>query len=206
MLPEASLDRSIAGWLVAELLPDSPGFAPFRGNTMAYAPTDRRTSMAERRAARQVRAREKARARTAERRQREQQLEDLATAWFEAEDEIADKESAAEEKIRKYTEKVRGEVQKETGKLREQMTDVVAKMLALTGVRSVAERLGIAEAVVREIKASLGDVASAPADSGSPSPTAPATAPSPSSSVPQPSPVLTVETATAVEGAATLPR
>ncbi|MGA5124396.1 hypothetical protein ACPCAG_13955 [Streptomyces pseudogriseolus] len=136
--------------------------------------------MAERRTTRQLKAREKARARTAERRQREQQLEDLATAWFEAEDEIADKESAAEEKIRKYTEKVRGEAEKETGKLREQMNDVVGKMLALTGVRSVAERLGVPEAVVREIKASLDGAASAPASAGSPSSPTPVVAPSPS--------------------------
>lgn len=112
--------------------------------------------MAERRTTRQLKAREKARARTAERRQREQQLEDLATAWFEAEDEIANKESAAEEKIRKYTEKVRGEVEKETGKLREQMNDVVGKMLALTGVRSVAERLGVPEAAVTRDQGVLG--------------------------------------------------
>lgn len=148
--------------------------------------------MAERRTTRQLKAREKARARTAERRQREQQLEDLATAWFEAEDEIADKESAAEEKIRKYTEKVRGGVEKETGKLRERMNDVVGKMLALTGVRSVAERLGVPEAVVREIKASLDGAASAPASAGSPSSPMPVVAPSPS--VPSPSPVPAVET------------
>ncbi|MEU4260244.1 hypothetical protein AB0B42_29125 [Streptomyces fradiae] len=148
--------------------------------------------MAERRTTRQLKAREKARARTAERRQREQQLEDLATAWFEAEDEIADKESAAEEKIRKYTEKVRGEAEKETGKLRERMNDVVGKMLALTGVRSVAERLGVPEAVVREIKASLDGAASAPASAGSPSSPMPVVAPSPS--VPSPSPVPAVET------------
>lgn len=160
--------------------------------------------MAERRATRQLKAREKARARTAELRQREQQLEDLATTWFEAEDEIADKESAAEEKIRKYTEKVRGEVEKETGKLREQMGDVVGKMLALTGVRSVAERLGVAEAVVREIKASLDGAASAPADAGSPSATAPAVPPSPSPSVPPPSPVPAVETSAPAEGSAAL--
>ena len=139
-----------------------------------------RASMAERRTTRQLKAREKARARTAERRQREQQLEDLATAWFEAEDEIADRKSAAEEKIRKYTEKVRGEVEKETGKLRDQMNDVVGKMLALTGVRSVAERLGVPEAVVREIKASLDCAASAPASAGSLSSPAPVVAPSPS--------------------------
>ncbi|CAL9556086.1 hypothetical protein [Streptomyces sp. enrichment culture] len=148
--------------------------------------------MAERRTTRQLKAREKARARTAERRQREQQLEDLATAWFEAEDEIADKESAAEEKIRKYTEKVRGEAEKETGKLRERMNDVVGKMLALTGVRSVAERLGVPEAVVREIKASLDGAASALASAGSPSSPMPVVAPSPS--VPSPSPVPAVET------------
>jgi hypothetical protein len=151
-----------------------------------------RAPMAERRTTRQLKAREKARARTAERRQREQQLEDLATAWFEAEDEIADKDSAAEEKIRKYTEKVRGEVEKETGKLREQMNDVVGKMLALTGVRSVAERLGVPEAVVREIKATLDGAASAPASAGSPSSPSPVVAPSPL--VPPPSPVPAVET------------
>ncbi|MEV5338364.1 hypothetical protein AB0K93_07735 [Streptomyces sp. NPDC052676] len=162
--------------------------------------------MAERRATRQLKAREKARARTAERRQREQQLEDLATAWFEAEDEIADKESAADEKIRKYTEKVRGEVEKETGKLREQMTDVVGKMLALTGVRSVAERLGVAEAVVREIKASLDGAASTPSEPGSPSSTAPSMAPSPSPSpsLPPPSPVPADSTSAAAEGSTAL--
>ncbi|MCP9946037.1 hypothetical protein LUX12_16485 [Streptomyces somaliensis] len=158
--------------------------------------------MAERRTTRQLKAREKARARTAERRQREQQLEDLATAWFEAEDEIADKESAAEEKIRKYTEKVRGEVEKETGKLREQMNDVVGKMLVLAGVRSVAERLGVPEAVVREIKASLDGAASAPASAGSPSST-PVVAPSPS--LLPPSPVPTVETSAPSEESAALP-
>ncbi|WP_252395961.1 hypothetical protein [Streptantibioticus parmotrematis] len=126
--------------------------------------------MAERRTTRQLKARDKARARTVERRQREQRLEDLATTWFEAEDAIADKASAADEKIRKYTEKVRGEVEKENGKLREQMSDVMGEMLVLSGVRSVAERLGVAEAVVREVKASLHGTASAPADSGSPTP------------------------------------
>ncbi|MGW6457484.1 hypothetical protein ACWF94_16460 [Streptomyces sp. NPDC055078] len=123
--------------------------------------------MAERRGARTVRAREKARALTAERRQREHQLEDLATRWFETEEQIADISSAAQQKIDKYAARVRSEADRETGKLRESMTGIVADMLERAGVRSVAERLGIPEAVVREAKASLGP-ASEPADSPPP--------------------------------------
>ncbi|MCM2388803.1 hypothetical protein [Streptomyces albipurpureus] len=133
--------------------------------------------MAERRGARTVRAREKARALNAERRQREQQLEDLAVLWFETDEQIVDTSNAAQQKIDKYVARVRSEAEGETGRLRESMNGVVADMLKLAGVRSVAERLGISEAAVREAKVSLEGTSGEPVDS--PAPPEPASGQSP---------------------------
>jgi hypothetical protein len=108
--------------------------------------------MAGRRKPRAVQAREKARARTAERRAREQRLEDLATGWFTAEDEIAEIEAGARRRIEAYAVRVRAESEKDIGRLREGMTQIVAQMLALERVRSVAGRLGIAESAVRAFR------------------------------------------------------
>lgn len=123
--------------------------------------------MAGRRASRAVQAREKARALTAERRQREQKLEDLATDWFQAEDEIAEIEAAAQRKVDHYIAKVRGEAEREAGQLRDKMTEVVAEMLKHAGVRSVAERLGIPESTARAVKpsATVGTRSAAPTPS-----------------------------------------
>ena len=105
--------------------------------------------MSKRRSSRAVLAREKARELNAERRRREQRLEDLATSWFEAESAIADINDAAQRKIQQYADRIRGEADKETGQFRQQMADTVTEMLKLTGIRSVAERLGASEATIR---------------------------------------------------------
>ncbi|MEV1008351.1 hypothetical protein [Streptomyces sp. NPDC049881] len=122
--------------------------------------------MAGRRAPRAVQAREKARARTAERRAREQQLEDLATGWFAAEDEIAEIDSSTRQKVEAYAAKVRADAEKETGRLRNTMAGIVAQMLTLERVRSVAGRLGVPEAEVRTVKAATEVPVPAPAAEG----------------------------------------
>jgi hypothetical protein len=104
-----------------------------------------------------VEAREKARARTAERRRREQRLEDLATDWFQTEGEISEIEAAAQRKIDVYSAKVRGEAEKGVEQLRDRMTVVVGEMLKLAGVRAVAELLGVPESTVRTVKLSTGE-------------------------------------------------
>jgi hypothetical protein len=109
--------------------------------------------MAERKGSRTAQAREKARQRTAALREREQKLEDLATAWFEDEDEIEAVRTAARSRIEQFTAKVNEEATTEVGKLEARMTSTVGQMLELTGVRSVAERLDVPEARVREVKA-----------------------------------------------------
>ncbi|WP_129840368.1 hypothetical protein [Streptomyces sp. RFCAC02] len=108
--------------------------------------------MAKRRASRAVLAREKARALNVERRRREQQLEDLATRWFEAESTIADIDAATQTKIDRYCARARSEAERETGRLRGEMADAVSEMLKLAGIRSVAERLGVPEGSIREVR------------------------------------------------------
>ncbi|MGW7295393.1 hypothetical protein ACWGIB_23745 [Streptomyces xiamenensis] len=112
--------------------------------------------MAGRRKPRAVEAREKARARTVERRAREQRLEDLATNWFAAEDEIAEIEAGARRRVEAYAARVRAESEKDVGRLREGMAQIVAQMLTLERVRSVAGRLGVAESAVRAFSIAEG--------------------------------------------------
>ncbi len=109
--------------------------------------------MAKRQSARAVEARQRARARTADRREREQRLEDLATGWYEAQGEIEEIESSAQEKIEKFTARVRAEAGQQVLKLRDRASEIVATMLANTGVRDVADRLGLPEAEVRQARA-----------------------------------------------------
>ncbi|MEO3753599.1 hypothetical protein [Streptomyces sp. B6B3] len=109
--------------------------------------------MPKRRASRAVQARERARAHTAELREREALLEDLATRWFEADAERVEVEAAAEKKIDAYAARVRGQTRRDTGRLGDEMSTIVREMLQLTGIRSVTERLGVVEAVVRDAKA-----------------------------------------------------
>jgi len=109
--------------------------------------------MAERKGSRTAQARERARERTAALREREQKLEDLATTWFEDEDGIDAVRTAARSRIEQFTAKVNEEAATEVGRLEARMTSTVDQMLALTGVRSVAERLDVPEARVREVKA-----------------------------------------------------
>ena len=108
--------------------------------------------MAERKGSRTAQARERARERTAALREREQKLEDLATTWFEDEDGINAVRTAARSRIEQFTAKVNEEATREVGKLEARMASTVGQMLELTGVRSVAERLDVPEARVREIK------------------------------------------------------
>ncbi|GAA2378752.1 hypothetical protein N0X72_11990 [Streptomyces carpaticus] len=108
--------------------------------------------MAGRRTSRTLLAREKARARTAELRAREQQLEDLATHWFEAEAEITEIDVAARRKVETYAARVRIESGKETQRLRATMAAVATRMLELDRVRSVAGRLGVPESELRSIQ------------------------------------------------------
>ncbi|MGP4109704.1 hypothetical protein ACTWP5_02150 [Streptomyces sp. 4N509B] len=147
--------------------------------------------MAGRRVSRLVEAREKARARTAERRRREQRLEDLATDWFQAEGEISEIEAAAERRIELYAAKVRGEAETSVRQLRGRMDDAVGEMLTLTGVRAVAELLGTQESTVRAVRVAADaaanvapsaapDVGSSEARTESPS-VATASVPSPAS-------------------------
>jgi flagellar hook-associated protein FlgK len=109
--------------------------------------------MAERRGSRAVAAREKARARTAATREREQRLEDLATEWFELDGQIGDLRDAAEARIEQYTARINGELVQQVGQLEQRSADAAVEMLELTNASDVADRLAIPLARVREIKA-----------------------------------------------------
>ncbi|MFC1435328.1 hypothetical protein ACEZDB_32280 [Streptacidiphilus sp. N1-3] len=109
--------------------------------------------MAERRGSRAVAAREKARSRTAAAREREQRLEDLATVWFEVDDQIGDLHTAAQTRIDQYVARINSDLAQQVGALEERLASTGAEMLELTNASDVANRLGIPVARVREIKA-----------------------------------------------------
>ncbi|MEW2401973.1 hypothetical protein [Streptomyces sp. NPDC046862] len=95
-----------------------------------------------RKSAREVEARERVRARRAAHWERERQLEDLATDYEVAAQEIEDVATAAEEKIAAYAARLRGEAEATKRDLRVRQAESVGQMLKLDGVRSVADRLG----------------------------------------------------------------
>ncbi|WP_416969409.1 hypothetical protein [Streptomyces sp. 4F14] len=107
-----------------------------------------------RKSAREVEAREKVRARRAAHRQREQQLEDLATDYEVTVQEIRDVTEAAEERIAAYTARLRGEAETSKRELRERQAASIGRMLALDGARSVADRLGEPVETVRKAASS----------------------------------------------------
>ncbi|MGA5441907.1 hypothetical protein ACPCKW_20635 [Streptomyces griseoincarnatus] len=106
-----------------------------------------------RKSAREVEARERVRARRAEHWERERQLEDLATDYEVAAQEIKDVTTEAEEKIAAYAARLRGEAETEKQKLRDRQAESVGQMLKLDGVRSVADRLGESVDTVRKVAA-----------------------------------------------------
>lgn len=97
---------------------------------------------AQRRSAREIEARRRARERTAALREREQQLEDLATVYFLAGGEVHDVELRAETRLRESAERVELETRAAIEPLRARQAAAVRKMLALTRIGAVAERLG----------------------------------------------------------------
>jgi hypothetical protein len=105
------------------------------------------------RSAREVEARERVRARRAEHWERERQLEDLATDYEVAAQEIEDVTTAAEEKIAAYAARLRGEAETTKQELRDRQAESVGQMLKLDGVRSVADRLGESVDTVRKVAA-----------------------------------------------------
>ncbi|MEU6379599.1 hypothetical protein [Streptomyces sp. NPDC046909] len=107
----------------------------------------------QRRSAREVEARERVRARRAGHWERERQLEDLATVYEVAAQEIEDVTTTTEEKIAAYTVRLRQEAEKAKQGLRGQQAESVGQMLELDGVRSVADRLGEAVDTVRKLAA-----------------------------------------------------
>ncbi|WP_052434173.1 hypothetical protein [Streptacidiphilus melanogenes] len=160
----AAPDRPLAG--------DNGGAVISQGRGTGQSGEDE--TMAERRGSRAVAAREKARARTAGAREREQRLEDLATTWFEVDDQIGGLREAAQARIDQYTARIRGELVQQVGQLEQRLTDAAAEMLELANASDVADRLGIPVAKVREIKATRKA-------SGTPGDAAAASAPSPTS-------------------------
>ncbi|MFK4184337.1 hypothetical protein ACI2L4_10005 [Streptomyces sparsogenes] len=121
-----------------------------------------------RQSAREVAARERVRARRAGHWERERQLEDLATDYEVAAQEIEDVTTAAEEKIAAYVAKLRNDVEDVRRSLRARQAAGVGKMLELDGIRSVADRLGESVEVVRKLTTNPGSTSDeAGADSGS---------------------------------------
>ncbi|WP_405542737.1 hypothetical protein OG478_13650 [Streptomyces phaeochromogenes] len=107
----------------------------------------------QRRSTREVEAREKVRARRADHWAREQQLEDLATAYEVAAQEIEDVTTTTEDKIAAYAVRLRREAEEAKRGLWGQQAESVSQMLELDGVRSVADRLGEPVEAVRKLAA-----------------------------------------------------
>jgi hypothetical protein len=107
----------------------------------------------QRRSAREVEARERVRARRAGHWERERQLEDLATVYEVAAQEIEDIATTTEERIAEYTVRLRQEAEETKQQLRGQQAESVGQMLALDGVRSVADRLDESVDTVRKLAA-----------------------------------------------------
>ncbi|CAM5702828.1 hypothetical protein SALBM311S_00607 [Streptomyces alboniger] len=106
-----------------------------------------------RKSAREVDARERVRARRAAHWERERRLEDLATDYELAAQEIEDVTREAEEKIAAYAARLRGQAETAKEELRDRQAQSVGQMLRLDGVRSVADRLGESVETVRKVAA-----------------------------------------------------
>ncbi|MEU5633800.1 hypothetical protein ACH47C_17500 [Streptomyces rishiriensis] len=106
-----------------------------------------------RKSAREVDARERVRARRAAHWERERRLEDLATDYELAAQEIEDVTEAAEEKIAAYAARLRGQARTAKEELRARQARNLGQMLQLDGVRSVADRLGESVETVRKLAA-----------------------------------------------------
>jgi hypothetical protein len=125
---------------------------------------------AKRRSAREIDARRKARELSASVRAREQKLEDLATRYLVAGQEIADIDERTTTKIKEYTDRVQAEAEETKGPLRVEMAGAVREMLTLDRIGSVSDRLGEPREVVSQLKADLAseETASAAAGPGAP--------------------------------------
>ena len=110
-----------------------------------------------RKSAREVEARERVRARRAAHWERERQLEDLATDYEVAAQEMDDVTTAAEEKIAAYAARLRREAETTKQDLRVRQAESVGQMLKLDGVRSVADRIGESVETVRKVAAARPD-------------------------------------------------
>ncbi len=106
-----------------------------------------------RKSAREVDARERVRARRAAHWERERRLEDLATDYELAAQEIEDVTTEAEEKIAAYAARLRGQAETAKEELRDRQAQSVGQMLQFDGVRSVADRLGESVETVRKLAA-----------------------------------------------------
>ena len=107
----------------------------------------------QRKSAREVEARERVRARRAAHWERERRLEDLATDYEVAAQEIEDVTTTTEEKIAAYAARLRGAAEVTKRDLQGQQAQSVNQMLELDGVRSVADRLGESVETVRKVAA-----------------------------------------------------
>lgn len=107
----------------------------------------------QRRSAREIEARRKARERTAALRAQEQKLEDLATSYFLAGGEITDVEDRAATRLREYAEKVEAETKAATEPLRARQAAVVREMLDMARIGAVAERLGEPRDTIAQFRA-----------------------------------------------------
>ncbi|MCT9075274.1 hypothetical protein [Streptomyces fulvoviolaceus] len=123
-----------------------------------------------RKSAREVDARERVRARRAAHWERERRLEDLATDYELAAQEIEDVTEAAEEKIAAYAARLRGQARTAKAGLRDRQARSVGQMLQLDGVRSVADRLGESVETVRKVAAESASTQEDPAPDHSPAP------------------------------------
>lgn len=125
-----------------------------------------------RKSAREVDARERVRARRAAHWERERRLEDLATDYELAAQEIEDVTEAAEEKITAYAARLRGQARTAEEELRDRQARSVGQMLQLDGVRSVADRLGESVETVRKVAAESASTQEDPAPDQSSAPAA----------------------------------
>jgi hypothetical protein len=121
---------------------------------------------AKRRSAREIDARRKARELSASVRAREQKLEDLATRYLVAGQEIADIDERTTTKIKEYTDRAQAEAEGTKGPLRAEMAGAVREMLTLDRIGSVADRLGEPREVVSQWKADLAGEETAPVAAG----------------------------------------
>lgn len=125
-----------------------------------------------RKSAREVDARERVRARRAAHWERERRLEDLATDYELAAQEIEDVTEAAEEKIAAYAARLRGQAKTAEEELRDRQARSVGQMLQLDGVRSVADRLGESVETIRKVAAESTSTQEDPAPDQSSAPAA----------------------------------